>query len=380
MDQPCGNSGRHFIATFESGNEMKFALTLVLITLVGCGQKQETIQPKVKPLMEAVYASGFVVSAQEYQVFSQADGNLVNILVKEGELVKKGQTILTIESNLQSARYSIAKENYEQAQRNAVPIISELEATYASVQSKMQFDSINFMRYSNLLKSGATTQIEFDRAEIQYKNSRNDFLAIKNRLIKSRNEVDLNIRTSYNQLKIAEEESGNYSIRSEIDGMVFKLTKERGELVRRNETIAIIGKPDQFYLKLSIDELDVQRVKEGQDAIIKIDAYPEKLFKGKIAKVYPLIDTRQQSLRVDAMLTEKLPNLFSGLAVEANIIIREKDNALVIPKLAMLPGDSVWIVDANMKKKIKVIRGIETLEETEIVNGLSKESKIIINR
>ena len=358
---------------------MKYSLALLLTLLLGCGNKIKTIQPVIKPLMEAVYASGFVVSDQEYQLFSQADGTLSEILVKEGEPVKKGQPILIISSVQQSARYAIAKETYEQAKRNSSPVIRELEATFSSAKTKMQFDSINFTRYSNLLQAGATTKIEYDRAEIQYKNSRSDFDVIRHRLIKTKNEIGLSISNAQNQLKIAAEESGNYVLRSEIDGMVFKLMKERGELVRRSEAIAIVGKPDQFFLKLSIDELDIQRVKEGQPVVVKIDAYPNTVFNGKVTKVYPLVDTRQQSLRVDAILSEKLPNLFSGLAVEANIIIREKENALVIPRLAILPGDSVWIAEADDKKKIKITRGIETLEETEITEGLTAESKIILN-
>ncbi len=96
--------------------------------------------------------------------------------------------------------------------------------------------------------------------------------------------------------------------------------------------------------------------------------------------MYPLVDTRQQSLRVDVLLTEKLPGLFSGLAVEANIIIRQKDGALVIPRQSILPGDSVLISTATGEKKVKIIRGIETLEETEIISGLDAESKLIVNK
>ena len=242
------------------------------------------------------------------------------------------------------------------------------------------FDSINFVRYANLLKSNATARVEYDRAEIQYKNSRNDFLAVKNRLIKTQNDLDLAIQNSYNQLKISQEESGNYVLRSDIDGMVFKIAKEQGELVRRSEVVAVVGKPDNFFLRLTVDELDIQRVKVGQEVVVKIDAYPDQLYHGKVSKVYPLVDTRQQSLRVDVLLTEKLPGLFSGLAVEANIIIRQKDKALVIPRQSILSGDSVLISTTTGEKKVKIIRGIETLEETEIISGLDAESKLIVNQ
>lgn len=358
---------------------MRTLYILLILIFSGCGKSPQTIQPSIKPLMEAVYASGFVVSDQEYQVFSQADGTLKQVVVKEGELVKKGQPLLIVESVQQGTRYTMAKEAYQQAVLNKTPVMAELEATLQSARSKMQFDSINFVRYANLLKSNATARVEYDRAEIQYKNSRNDFLAVKNRLIKTQNDLDLAIQNSYNQLKISEEESGNYILRSDIDGMVFKITKEQGELVRRSEVVAVVGKPDNFLLRLTVDELDIQRVKVGQEVAVKIDAYPDQLYHGKVSKVYPLVDTRQQSLRVDVLLTEKLPGLFSGLAVEANIIIRQKDKALVIPRQSILPGDSVLISTTTGVKKVKVIRGIETLEDTEIISGLEAESKLIVN-
>lgn len=357
---------------------MRIRNLLILILLSGCSAKPETITPMIKPLLEAVYASGHVVSDQEYQVFSLADGTLKEIIAKEGELVKKGQPLLVIESTQQNARYTMAKGAYDQALANKAPALDELNAQVERSRSKMEFDSVNLARFEMLIKSNATTQMEYDRARTHFKDSKNDYLAVRSRYKKTQNELNLAIQNAHNQLKIAEEESGNYMLRSEIDGMVFKISKERGELVRRSEGVAIVGKPDNFYLKLSVDELDVQRVQVGQEVVVRIDAYPQQTFNGKVRKVYPLIDVRQQSLRVDVGLDEALPGLFSGLAVEANIIIRKKDNALVIPRQYLLPGDSVFIETESGSKKIKVVRGIETMEEIEIVEGLKTDTRLIV--
>ena len=136
------------------------------------------------------------------------------------------------------------------------------------------------------------------------------------------------------------------------------------------EVIAVVGKKDAFYLQLSVDELDVQRVQEGQEVLVKIDAYPGKIFGARLTKIYPMVDRRQQAVRADAELNENLPGWFSGLALEANIIIRKKDQAVVIPKSKLLPGDSVIIQSDEGSKKVKVTKGIETLDEVEIVSGL----------
>jgi HlyD family secretion protein len=140
----------------------------------------------------------------------------------------------------------------------------------------------------------------------------------------------------------------------------------------------VIGRDDKFYLQLSIDELDIQRIQKDQRVVVKIDAFPDKIFEASITKVYPMVNLQQQSLRADATLRDSLPGAFSGLAVEANIIIREKENALVIPKTALFPGDSVYIKTDAGKQKVKVKTGIETLDEIEIIEGLNAEQKLLV--
>lgn len=356
---------------------MSTRIVLLALLMWSCNQNKNLVTPQVKPLMEAVYASGFAVSDQEYQVFSQADGTLSEILVHEGESVKRGTAILKIKSATSSARYEQARETYEQALSNKNPVLAELTAITQSAHAKMQLDSINFIRFSNLLKANATTRVEYDRAQLQYKNSRNDFEVSKSRLTKAKTDLETAIKNTYNQLQIAEEESGNYTVRSDIDGIVLKIMKEKSELIRRGEVVAIVGEPSHFYLKLTVDELDVQRVKAGQAALIKIDALSDEIIKGKVTKVYPLIDTRQQSLRVDVAFEQSLPDLISGMAAEVNIVIQQKEKALVIPKQLLQPGDSLWVMQDNKKQKVKIVKGIETLDEVEVLSGITPESELI---
>lgn len=356
------------------------AFVLTSLVLLSCS-KSEVRQPEVKPLMEAVYASGFVVSDEEYQVFSQADGIVQDILQSEGSEVKNGSGLVLLESSQQDARYTIAKETYDLARVNSgkdSPILQEAENNLQNVRSKYKLDSLNFVRFSNLIRQKATTQIEFDRARLTYENSRNDLLSAVKRLERTRNDLTLALQQAENQWKIAAEESGNYLVRSKIDGMVFRITKEKGELVRRGELIAVVGKKEKFHLELSVDELDVKRVKVGQPVIVKIEAYAGQLFHGTLTKVFPLVDIRQQSLKVEASLEENLPGWFSGLAVEANIIIQQKENALVIPKSFLLPGDTVVLQTESGKSRIKIKKGIETLEEVEITEGLTQQSQLIL--
>ncbi len=359
---------------------MKKLLLAAIALLQACNGAGSYKNPELKPLMEAVYASGFVVSKNEYQVFAQVEGYVTEIVAAEGSAVKKGDVIFIIESQQQNARYRIAREAYDMASQNyqnGSPVLNEVEAAVRSAAIKAQYDSVNLIRFSNLLKQNATTQAEYDRIKLAYENSKNDVLLQRSRYGKVKNQLFLDLRNAENQRKISSDESGRYFVRSEVDGRVYKILKEKGELARRNEAVAVIGSEDSFYLQLNVDEMDIRKVAAGQEVFVKIDAFADQTFHARVTEVHPLVDSRQQSVRVDADFTGPLLRGFSGLAVEANIVIQKKEKALVIPKSALLPGDSVLVETKDGNQKVKIKKGIETLDEVEVLEGLGTESRLL---
>jgi multidrug efflux pump subunit AcrA (membrane-fusion protein) len=345
-----------------------------------CNRQLTTTTPQVKPLTEAVYASGFVVTDKEYQVFAQGEGLLVEKLVQEGEPVNKNQPLFVLESPQQSARLGYAREAYQLAKsnyQNNSPVLKEALSALQVTKIKLAFDSTNLVRYQNLFQNKATSKAELDRFKLAYDNSRSEYNAQKNRFAKLKNQLYLDLQNTQSNLAIARDENNHFAIKSQIKGTLLKMLKEPGELVKRGEPIAVVGQLDQFYLRLKVDELDIQRIKGGQSILVKIDAYPNQVFHAKVAKVYPVVDPRDQSLRVDATLLDPLPGYYSGLALEANIMVRQKSKALVIPRTLLLPGDSVEINKNEKARKVKVQKGVETLSEVEIIAGLRPETQLI---
>ena len=363
---------------------MKYIAFLALAAaFFGCSDRGNQSNPQQKPLMEAVYASGFVVSKDEYQLFAQAEGYIIEIVAPEGTDVKKGDVVFLLESQQQNARYRMAKEAYDMASynyRNGSPVLNELEAAVRSAGTKAHYDSTNLVRYTNLLKQNAAPRAEYDRIKLQFENSQNDLLLYRSRFEKVKSQLFLELKNAENQWKIASEESGRYSVRSEIKGRVYKTLKEKGELVRRSEAVAVIGSGDSFYLRLSVDEMDIRKVNDGQAVFVKIDAFADQVFEATVSKVHPLVDSREQSLRVDADFTKPLAGGFSGLAVEANIVIQKKERALVIPKNLLLTGDSVFIRTKEGNRKVKIKKGIETLDEVEVLEGLTAENVLLVSK
>jgi HlyD family secretion protein len=372
----------------ENKSSMKnlWAVLIVLISFASffssCRESEEIIYATEKELLEAVYASGSTASEGEYQVTAMAEGFLTEKHVQEGDTVKKGQLLFVVVSDQQKSRYQLATEAYRIAKENNSAqshILNELEAVIASVKSKLSYDSTNYLRYKNLLEQNATTKAEYERIKLAYENTSNELRAHQSKLARTKSQLFLELQQAESQLRTAREESTHYTISSKIDGVVFNTTKEPGELVRRAEPLALIGQLENFFIRLSVDELDIQRLQIGQSVLVKIDAYPNQVFNASVSKIYPLVNAREQSIRVDAKFVDAFPGYYNGLALEANIIIQQKEKALVIPKKALQSGDSLLIKTDQGNKKIKINKGIETLDEVEILEGLSKETAIILS-
>lgn len=360
---------------------MRNFLLVFSILLASCSGNKETVNPKVKRLVEAVYASGHVVARNQYTVFAQADGYVIEKVAVDGSTVGEGSPLYILESGQSSSRFVLARKNYELAKRNyeeGSPVLSEARAALDLSESRLRHDSINALRFENLWQRKATTKAEYDRARLAYETSQNEYRLQRSRHRRIRDQLYLELENARNQLAVAGDESGKHVVRSEIAGKVFKTLKEESELVRRGEAVAIVGDSSEFYLQLSIDELDINKVEAGQSVLVTIDAFPDQIFKAKLDKIYPFVNQQQQTLRADAQLEEPLPAFYSGLAVEANIVIRESNSALVIPRTALLPGDSLIVSAENGEKKISVKTGIQTLEEVEILDGVDTKTEIII--
>jgi multidrug efflux pump subunit AcrA (membrane-fusion protein) len=155
--------------------------------------------------------------------------------------------------------------------------------------------------------------------------------------------------------------------------------KQTGDLVAPGQPIALIGS-GKMIAKLLIDEDDLGKVKAGEKVLITMDAYPNKIFQAHVQKIYPLLNRQEQSFRVDAIFDNVIPVQLYGLNLEANIVLTENVNALVIPKTALLKGDSVLLKKDGKVVRTKIRTGIEDKDYVQIVEGLDPSSTLIIEQ
>lgn len=355
----------------------------LLAALVQCSKNGNVVTPTYRPLTEAVYASGTVRPQNEYKVYALAEGYLTDKLVDINSPVKPGSILFKIEAIEQSARYKAADEVYRQAllnYREDSPILTELKAAMQNAREKLTTDSTNYVRYQNLWANNAVSRMEYDRNELTYKTSQNDYRAARDRYQRTRSQLRVDLENAESNYKVNRNQESNYMVRSSIEGIVYEIYKERGEAVRKNDALALLGDGRDVYLNLSIDELDIARVKPGQEVLVKVDSYKDRVFKARISKIYPMLNKQEQTFRVDAEFAEKLPDVFAGLNVEANILTLQKDKALTIPRMALVGKDSVRVLQNGKPQYVRIQKGAENFEWVEVTQGLDSNSQVLVNQ
>ncbi len=345
-----------------------------LLAMLSSCNTQETTSARQTAMIDAVFASGHIVMENEYQVTANSEGYLVAANIQEGDSVTAGMPLFQLSNEVQNEQLSSAQATYQDALQNMSensPQQSQLRLQIEQAKAQLVIDSANYRRYQTLSKTGAVSQQEFERARVQYENSSRQVDILQKSLTDLVEKLRLNLKNAEAQLNIQKENNGDYYLSSFINGMVLQVYKNQGDLVRRGETIATIGggKP---LVKLFIAEEDIDKIKEGQLTAISLNTRGDELLDARISKIYPAFDEQQQSFICEATFLEA-PKLYVHTQLQANIIIDEKENALVIPSDYLLPGDSIMYANGE-KAAVKV--GIRNSDWVEIISGLD-ESRLI---
>lgn len=339
-----------------------------------------TIHPVRKDIVETVYASGKVMADSEYTVYALSPGTIVKKLVKEGDAVKKGQLLYMINYSAPAARLDAANITYEKAQENVSSrsrILSDLKLALQNANIKFGNDSLQYFRLKNLWNQNVGTKSALDNAETQYRMSLNEKKSTQEKYYSTVNDLNISLKNAQSSVATARNDLNNYMIRSESNGTIYQMMKEKGEAVRANEAVVLIGKSADRLIRLSVDQQDINLVQQGQQVLLKTDATGDKIYNAKVVRVYPTMNEADQTFRVDAVFTGKDTQPYIHTSVEANIVIQKKNGVLVIPIKSVLNGNSVKVKDGSNVKVVPVKVGIHTLDEAEILEGLTERSEVV---
>ncbi len=359
---------------------MNKIVVFVFISLfISCKNKIESISPEKGQISESIYASGVIKSKNQYQSFVNVNGIINKIFIKEGEMVKKGTPILSIYNETQKYNKDnallaadLAALSSNQGKLNDAQLSIEL------AKKSMQRDSTLYYKYKNLWDNNQIgTLADLEHRKLAYENSKNAYSSAQIRFGDLKKTLNFNANQSKKNLQISNKLESDFILKSEVDGMVYRLFKNEGEIISPQTPIAVIGSSNQFILEMQIDEKDIIKVRKNQKVIITMDSYDGKTFEAKITKISPYMNEKSKTFLVEAEFVIQPEVLYPNITFEANIILNIKNNVILIPRNYLVQDSIVY--DKN-GEKIIVKTGLKDYRKVEITSGLSENDAITLPR
>lgn len=321
-------------------------LIAVVVIVKGSGHSTTKVSTETvmrRNITEVVSASGKVQPELEIKISSDVPGEIVELNVKEGDTVKKGDLLLRINPVIYQSAVERMQATLNSTKANLANSQARLE------QAKAQFVNAEaaFNRTEKLFKQGAVSQAEFDQAKATYESSKADVAAASEAV----RGADFNVRSTEASLKESTDNLAKTSIYAPVSGTVSKLNKRKGERVvgtAQMEGTEIMRLANLLEMEVLVDvnENDILRVHEGDTAYVEVDAHDSRKFKGIVTEV-------ANSANTLGLSTDQVTNFQVKIR-----ILRESYQDLLDPehpeRYPFLPGMSAT-VDIQTKRVLNVL-------------------------
>ena len=274
--------------------------------------------------VEIVYATGGVEPVRWAKVASVIRDRIIEICDCEGKTVAKGDVLVRLDSR-------------------------QVEAGLKELKAREDFLKREMSRVSELITRGSATTQAHERAA-------------------------MDLQTVQGLISVQTEKIADYTIVAPMNGVVLRRDGEIGEIAEAGQILFRIGVPKPLQVVAEVNEEDIPRVALGQTVLFRTDAFPDRRLEGKVSEITPMGDVAAKTFRVKIALPDDTP-LKPGMSVEANIVTREKPNALLIPADA-LKGNVVFVIDGTRTHKRDVTAGIRGTRTAEILSGLSEGERV----
>lgn len=283
------------------------------------------VSPTRGTAVEIVYATGAVEPVRWSKVTSLVRQRIVEICNCENKAVKRGDVLARLDDK-------------------------EIRASLHELRAREDFAKREVARTTELVGRGAATTQAHEKSLTE-------------------------LRQIHGLISVLEERVDQYTITSPMDGVVLRQDGEVGEIVEAGSILFRVGMPKPLEVEAEVNEEDIPRVSVGQLVLFRTDAFPGRRIEGKVREITPMGDPVTKTYRIRVDLPDDTP-LRIGMSVEANIVTREKENALLIPTAA-LQGSHVFVVDGNVARRREVKVGIKGTRSSEIVDGLGETDRLI---
>ena len=227
---------------------------------------------------------------------------------------------------------------------------ADLASTVDELEARAKFAQSQYERAQSLVRQGFMAKAETDRTR-----------------------ADLDAAEA--AVKRARAQRDYMSLVAPADGLIIRRDGEIGQYIPAGQALFVLSCCAPLRVTAEVDEEDIARVRVGQKVVLRADALPGRLLDGTVSEITPKGDPVARSYRVRIKLANP-DELKVGMTVDANLIVAERDNALLVPATA-LQSDAVWVVNDGRLHRQPVRVGVTGSGRVEILDGLAPDARVV---
>ncbi len=358
---------------------MKKYLIIVIVTVVlivagvlknrDTGKFVKVEKVKEKDISETVSCTGSVKPVKTVTIMSEVMGRIVELPVKEGDFVQKGDLLCKIDD-----------KNFRSEVERLKAELKRQRLVFEQLKVDAEQAKRDFLRSKKLFKAGILSKDDFEKAK-------ND---LESKTLRVRQQ-GYSLKQTEANLSKAKENLSKTRVLSPIDGKITSLKKEIGEQVIQGtinnpgSIIMVISDMNKLELEVNVNEVDAVMLKKGMESKIYLDSFEDKVFKGKVKQISESAEKpvgRDVSLfKVKIDFQNSNNKIKPGMNGRAEIKVKESKNALVVPIEAVRKDDNgkeyCFKIVNKRAKKVYVNTGISNDFEVEVKKGLKKGDAVI---
>ena len=304
-----------------------------------------------------VEATGTVRASQSAQLSSQVMGTITRVNVHEGDRVRRGEVLITIDEAQQRAAYGGANAGLQASQEN----IAAANADYALAESTMK-------RYQMLYDKKSVSPQEFDEVKARMAAAK----ARRDAAHAGRTQAEAGVSQAITAM-------GFTKIRAPFDGLVTAKLADAGAIATPGVPLLIVEDPGHFRLEATVDESKMGAVRLGQAVPVVIDALGDQTIAGKVVQIVPAADPASRTFTVKIDLPSN-PQIRSGLFGRARFP-RGQRESVIIPQTAVVRRgqlQAVYVVGKDQAASLRYVTlGTPLAQQVEVLSGLEAGDQVI---
>ncbi len=314
-----------------------------------------TVQKTTVP--DYVEATGTVRAARSAQLSSQVMGAITRVNVQEGDRVRRGEVLITIDAAQQRAAYASADAGLQASQET----IAAADADYALAEATMK-------RYQMLFDKKSVSPQEFDEVKTKLAAAK----ARRDAAHAGRTQAEAGVSEANTAI-------GFTKIRAPFDGLIIAKLADAGAMAAPGVPLLAVEDPSHFRLEASVDESQIGAVRLGEPVTIVIDSLASQPITGKVVQIVPMADPASRTFTVKIELPPN-PQIRSGLFGRARFSRGERESILV-PQNALLHRgqlDAVYVVGKGDIASLRYVTlGKPSANNVEVLSGLESGERIV---